>query len=890
MSKAEESRSGGIARLLRLLVFGLIAFAIAAATVAYSVATLDLYTEVRQEQAGKILTRIFRRPVEVRGPVVLTPGARLGVRIEDSYIERASGAGGAKARVFETVEFDAPYSLLRGKVSGIRNFRMSGAEIEYRADDTYDQPQTSTLFELPTILINNPVFDNLELTDVLFRFVDEAGGWNETFRIDTLKLVTPSDARSTEVQIEAAVNGTPLTAAGKLPSSTVAREETSGPFDLSIAFPGLETRLNGTVDTSGEIARIESNTSSKSASLSKLLSSLGLESAVDGSAEMTWSSSGPVDQPDMADLKLRFDGTNGDVVTVDGSVTDIFRESLVDLQFKTVLAPLGSPTAGSFAVNVKDISGRISGPLDALSVDQAHITTDAVLLEFDEIGPITVGRVVKAADGKVGLKDMTILDGPPEAPYLVMTGEIADILAFRGANLSGTYRFPTAVLLNRPASDAPELGLVQGSVTLNEASGAFGLDELSGAITGTSILDLSFELTIPELRVLEELEFSTALDLPDPEKVLLALGTKPDRSFPAMSFNGSSGLSAEGAKLSGALTSGATRIDASLRLDPDQATKSWVIAGSVSSNEMDFTDLASLSDFARLGAAGLEEGDDVELTKEFEAALKAKIALDVKKIVSGNKHAGNLAGTLKYADDLLQLAGLRLDFIGGKVTGDFGVDLGKENRPASANGRMEKFPLKSLMNEVGLTAPISSTVYASFDVTGSAVSETGFLESLTGNVTASLWGGTLPNRLLDLSGLNVFTWLVTSNEDHTTKLVCAVLPLHFKNGVATSKRMIVETENVQIVGAGSVNLRSGALDLSFAPRAKRKQLVEIVSPFEIHGTLGKPDVTVRDAGPGRAIGEVVSLPLNLVSHIFRGSGPIDEKAKPCVLPKNSGPK
>ena len=177
LNDAVKRQSGGTTRLLRIFVLGLIVFAVAAAAAAYSVATLDLYTEVRQEQAGKILTRIFGRPVEVRGPVVLTPGTRLGVRIEDSYIERSSGAGGDKARVFETVAFDAPYNLLRGKVSGIRNFHMSGAEIEYRADETHDGEQTSTLFELPTILINNPVFDNLELTDVLFRFVDEADGW-----------------------------------------------------------------------------------------------------------------------------------------------------------------------------------------------------------------------------------------------------------------------------------------------------------------------------------------------------------------------------------------------------------------------------------------------------------------------------------------------------------------------------------------------------------------------------------------------------------------------------------------------------------------------------------------------------------------------------------------
>lgn len=887
MDNAKRKPSGGYARLVRLFAVGLIVVVFAGLTVAYSLATLDLYASVRQEQAAQILSRILGRPVEVRGPVTLVPGLRLGVKIEDSYIERSSGGGEGKARVFDTVEFNAPYSLLRGQVSGIRNFHMSGAEIEYRPGG---QSQKSSAFELPSTLINSPVLDNMELTDVVFRFIDEADGWDETFAINTLKLTTGTGSKSTGIEFDATLNGTRLTAAGKVPSSTVAQEEKSGPFNLTTTFPGLETSLNGTVDTSQKIAQIEGDLSANSQSITELLASLGLESSVEGTATSTWSYAGPVDSLDVTALKLDYEGENDDRVTVTGALSDLFQQTLIDVNFKTVLAPLKQEPAGSFAVNVKEIQGHVSGPLSALSVDQTSITTNAVLLEFDEIGPITVGRVIKSADDKVGLKEVTILDGPDDAPYLTMTGEVEDILAFSGASFTGSYRFPTAILLNRPATDAPELGYVKGKVSLNEATGSFGLEELSGEIEETELLDLNFDLAIPEFRVVEELDFATSLTIPKPAKVLAALGVKTEKAFPAISFSGSSGLAPEGAKLKGKLSAGATDITTDLKLESDDDGSGWMVAGTISSDEMDFTDLSDLVEFAKLGATGLENDNDIELTKEFEAALRADIALNVKKIVSGNKHAGNLTGALKYDDDKVRLAGFKLDFIGGTVKGDFGINLGSENRPATANGRMEKFPLKSLMSEFGLTAPISSTVYASFDVTGSAVSETAFLRSLSGNVTASLWGGTLPNRLIDLTGLNVVTWLVTSNKEHTSKLVCAVLPLHFKNGVATSRQMIVETENVQIVGAGSVNLRSGALDLSFAPRAKRKQLVEIVSPFEIHGTLGKPDVTVKDAGPGRAIGEVVSLPLNLVSHLFRGSGPIDEKARPCTLPKNSGPK
>ncbi|CTQ72666.1 hypothetical protein [Roseibium alexandrii] len=118
-------------------------------------------------------------------------------------------------------------------------------------------------------------------------------------------------------------------------------------------------------------------------------------------------------------------------------------------------------------------------------------------------------------------------------------------------------------------------------------------------------------------------------------------------------------------------------------------------------------------------------------------------------------------------------------------------------------------------------------------------------------------GGHFPDRLIELSGLSVFTWLMSGNAEQGAKLVCAVLPLRFKSGSASGNSIVVETENVQIVGGGSVNFKNGNLDLAFLPRAKKKQLVEIVSPFEIKGNLLDPELIVKDSGAGRAMGEVL---------------------------------
>ena len=169
-------------------------------------------------------------------------------------------------------------------------------------------------------------------------------------------------------------------------------------------------------------------------------------------------------------------------------------------------------------------------------------------------------------------------------------------------------------------------------------------------------------------------------------------------------------------------------------------------------------------------------------------------------------------------------------------------------------------------------------------LTGVATSAMGFAKSMSGSFRGSLWGGTLPGRVIDLTGLNLVSWLF-SGSGANAKLVCAVLPLSFKNGVASTKSLIIETENVQIVGGGTINLKKSAFDLTFVPRAKRKQLVETVSPFELKGPFGDPKLTIRNAGAGRAVGEIVALPLNLLGQIFGGGAPADEKIKPCTLPK-----
>lgn len=854
----------------------------------YAVLFSGAFLSLRQSLAAQAVGTVLSRQVEIRGPVEITLGHQIKVQIEDAYVERSSGSEGGKARVFEKVRFDAGYSLLTGNFSSISNYKMSGADLVLRAGAMRtDSAGTPSYARLPSQIINSAVLDNFDLSDVTVSLVDDEDGWNETLVINTLRSLGDPETKQVDLVLDASFNGTPFQVSGSFPSSKIAQEAYRGPFDLTLTIPGLESRISGTVDTSSEIAGLDGELASSSASIKTLLASLGLESDLAGQGTLTADFAGPLDQLSLSGIEMDFENEIRDRVKITGAVSRSLTTPEVDLHFKSILSPPVVTSDNRFAVNIEALEGSVSGPLTALTVDDVLIRTDTVLLDFDEIGPISVGRVVKHPDNSVGLEDLVIRDGPLDAPYMTLHGQMSDLIAFSGLDLKGSYRFPTALLLGRPAASVPELGFVAGNVALNNASGTFGLEELTGAVEASDLLTLSFQLAIPEFRVIDELRFSTDLTMPNPANVLEALGV-PHGSFSAMGFLGSVAISAEGARLDGALTSGATEIEAALTLSAPPGTRSLALGGGISSAKMDLTDVAKVVEFTRevLGP----DDTTLELRDELQSVLTADLEVAVKEIVAGRKKAGNLTGHVTYEQKDLKVNKLRMTFLGGTVRGDFGVDLASSPEIATAHGRMEKFPLKSLMAELGLSSPISSTVYASFDVSGTASSEKAFLRSLSGNLTASLWGGTLPNRMLDLAGLSVFTWLVTGNADGTTKLVCAVLPLHFRNGSASGKSLIVETPNVQVVGAGSVNFRSGALNLSFVPRAKRKQLVEIVSPFDLGGTLKAPKLTVHDAGPGRAVGEVLATPLNLIGHIFTGSRAIDEDAKPCRLPKNTKPK
>jgi hypothetical protein len=123
--------------------------------------------------------------------------------------------------------------------------------------------------------------------------------------------------------------------------------------------------------------------------------------------------------------------------------------------------------------------------------------------------------------------------------------------------------------------------------------------------------------------------------------------------------------------------------------------------------------------------------------------------------------------------------------------------------------------------------------------------------------------------LLDLAGLNFPTWLFAGHSKNgEADLICAIAPFSFVNGRGTTRSFVLETRDVQVRGYGFADFGKNAIDMRFRPRPLHPQLIDIVKPFSIKGSLSKPHLHMEGATVAKVAAEVITFPLNLIGTLL----------------------
>jgi AsmA family protein len=135
------------------------------------------------------------------------------------------------------------------------------------------------------------------------------------------------------------------------------------------------------------------------------------------------------------------------------------------------------------------------------------------------------------------------------------------------------------------------------------------------------------------------------------------------------------------------------------------------------------------------------------------------------------------------------------------------------------------------------------------NVRGSGSSVSQIMAGLNGNLLIKTGKGKISNAALDIAGADILVSTLSmltpgAKKSDGSLLECAVINFSIKDGIATAdKGIAMSTNQMNVIGDGSINLKTEQLDIGITPKAKKGvglNLGQLVGLVRLGGTLANP--------------------------------------------------
>jgi hypothetical protein len=169
------------------------------------------------------------------------------------------------------------------------------------------------------------------------------------------------------------------------------------------------------------------------------------------------------------------------------------------------------------------------------------------------------------------------------------------------------------------------------------------------------------------------------------------------------------------------------------------------------------------------------------------------------------------------------------------------------------------------------------------------------MANLDGQTLLVLGQGRINTKYINLLGRDLATVLLqmlspAKRTQNFTQVNCAICRLQSRQGLAKIQTLVLDTPETSVVAEGNVNLKTEALQLSFAAVPKKGvggfslSLAELIRLFKMEGTLAKPrmafDRQKSALSIGKAIGGTLLFgPAGIAAALVSGQS---KGENPCV--------
>jgi AsmA protein len=278
--------------------------------------------------------------------------------------------------------------------------------------------------------------------------------------------------------------------------------------------------------------------------------------------------------------------------------------------------------------------------------------------------------------------------------------------------------------------------------------------------------------------------------------------------------------------------------------------------GEMASKLLDFEDLGPLvgarpGSIAQAKAAPAEQAPvrvlpDVPFNIERWDSVDADVTLRAGSIRRAKElPIENLLTRIRMKDSVLTLKPLDFGVAGGKLGGSVMLD-GRQNpidaRTAIAVRGIE---LPKLFPTLNLAQTSVGRIDGQIDLAGKGNSVARMLATSTGKAGLVIDGGEISNLMLEYAGLDLYEIVKFKlRGDQIIRIRCGVADFSVEDGVMQANALVFDTEDTNIGGKGSIDLRAETLALTLNPQPKDKSPLALRGPLHVAGSLAKPRVTV----------------------------------------------
>ncbi|WP_083101353.1 AsmA-like C-terminal region-containing protein [Pseudophaeobacter leonis] len=900
----------------------------------FTVVWLGLSTSLLDSPRGHLVARMVTaktgQTVFIRDGVNVDLGSVIKVSIRGLAIPNQSPAEVNLAEVGD-LHFDvSPGDLFKG-ILDPQNIRVARARIALLVDEKGEaswpvfEPENSDIktpsagkatiqAELNGFLTSHKV----EFIDSNLIYKNALDGLDLDLHLTSLRIGNVDQSVPLALRADGRLNGQDLSLTGSF--------SPGDRFALNAEFEKLNLQVDGVSDQTGITGSVTANIDE----VGQLLDLLKLKSTLTGTGRISAKFSTTDTSKRIDDIKVRvaLDGGQSLELTADlgelGNPDDVSVDTKISL---FALDDLPAPARARRDLKLTGIDMQLIAQPGGIPKRHMVIATNGFVIDTHGEGPppIVVSDISRSPEGQLKLGAVELRIGPPQAPFLVLEGSIADALQLEGIDVEAILDVPAASLL------APEL--FQTSLALGKVSGGFNLSgtgqqlelsDLKAMSQNTDLWDLNVSGSIENAIDFNDVSLDVTVEVPSGTALLTALDLKPVEIGPVhldatlasegLLWDGDATIKVEQSQLefSAQLDLDESHPFLSGRIDSDLIRVDdlrHIIASAVQLGKLDDLDPEAVQNAASIqnlpehgnivqplvlkdpnpSATGTSTGtteplstsdstlekpgpfQKVTLRPLGQAILLSGMDLDVKidlHKIEGRRGEVSLQSDLVMKDEMAQLGPINFEIGGGHFDITALVNLAETPEALQLSGSTGGWNFADILHELKFDKAASGILNARFDISGNHSSIKEFIATMSGGGLVTMRNGSIDNQLLDLAGLGILPWLFSKDRGVTAPIVCLRMPINVANGTIGTKQAVVETDLVQVVVNGNVNMRRKTLDVAGQPRKIGKPLSRSPWPFTAAGPIAKPQIKLKD-GPRRI-------------HRADGASSMPERRRKCV--------